>query len=53
MIHVVNERKMDLKLRQLRKAYVWFLEKLIAMGALSEEEQKREHEFLNPLTNQV
>lgn len=38
MIHIVNERKMDLKLRQLRKAYEWFLDKLIAMGALSEEE---------------
>lgn len=38
MIHIVNERKMDLKLRQLRQTYEWFINKLIAMGALSEEE---------------
>ena len=53
MIHIVNERKLDLKLRQLRQTYEWFIGKLIAMGALSEAEQRREEEFLNPLTNQV
>ena len=53
MIHIVNERKLDLKLRQLRQTYEWFIGKLIAMGALSEEERRREEEFLNPLTNQV
>ena len=53
MIHIVNERKMDLKLRQLRQTYEWFIGKLIAMGALTEAEQRREEEFLNPLTNQV
>ena len=25
MIHIVNERKMDLKLRQLRQTYEWFI----------------------------
>lgn len=53
IIHIVNERKMDLKLRQLRQCYEWFLDKLIAMGSLSEEEIQSEMEFLNPLTNQV
>ena len=53
MIHIVNERKMDLKLRQLRQTYEWFIGKLIAMGSLTEAEQRREEEFLNPLTNQV
>ena len=51
MIHIVNERKVDLKFRQLRQCYEWFLEKLIAMGLLSDEEIQSEKEFLNPLTN--
>ena len=38
IIHIVNERKIDLKLRQLRHTYEWFINKLIAMGALSEQE---------------
>ena len=51
LIHIVNERKIDLKLRQLRHCYEWFFEKLVAMGALSEEEIRAENEFLNPLAN--
>ena len=36
VIQVVNERNMDVKLRQLRQVYEWFFKKLIAMGALSQ-----------------
>jgi len=38
IIHIVNCRPMDVKLRQLRQTYEWFIGKLIAMGALSKEE---------------
>ena len=38
IIHIVNTRNMDVKLRQLRTTYEWFIGKLIAMGALSREE---------------
>lgn len=38
LIHIVNERIMAVKLRQLRSTYEWFIGKLIAMGALSQEE---------------
>lgn len=40
-----------MKLRQLRKTYQWFIQKLIAMGALSEQEIAAEENFLNPLNN--
>ena len=36
LIFIVNERNMEVKLRLLRKTYEWFLDKLIAMGALSQ-----------------
>ena len=42
LIHIVNEKKMDLKLRQLRKTYEWFFHKLVAMGALSQQEIEAE-----------
>ena len=38
MINIVNERNYDVKLRQLRKTYEWFFHKLVAMGALSQQE---------------
>lgn len=53
MIHIVNEKLVDIKLRQLRQTYQWFIQKLVAMGALSEAEQNQEAEFLNPMTNQL
>ena len=36
IIHIVNERDMAVKLKQLRQIYLWFFNKLVAMGALSE-----------------
>ena len=53
LIHIVNEKMMDVKLRQLRQTYTWFIGKLTAMGALSEQAQADEAEFLNPTTNMV
>ena len=53
LIFIVNERNMDVKLRLLRKTYEWFLDKLIAMGALSQQEIENEHQFLNPMANQL
>ena len=53
IIHIVNERDMAVKLRQLRATYQWFFQKLIAMGALSKEEIESEFAFLNPMTNQL
>ena len=53
LIHIVNERNMDVKLRQLRKCYEWFLYKQIAMGALSQQAIDAEHAFLNPMCNQL
>ena len=38
VIHIVNERKIALKKKQLRSTYEWFINKLVAMGALSETE---------------
>ena len=35
LIFIVNEKLMDVKVRLLRKTYQWFLQKLVAMGALS------------------
>ena len=53
VIQVVNEKNMDVKLRQLRQVYEWFFKKLVAMGALSREEIEAELAFLNPLKNQL
>ena len=53
LIHIVNEKKMDLKLRQLRKTYEWFFHKLVAMGALSQQEIEAELAFLNPMSNNL
>ena len=53
LIHIVNERCMDVKLRQLRKCYEWFLQKLIAMGSLSQQEIDNENSFLNPMSRQL
>jgi hypothetical protein len=50
LIHIVNERSMDVKLRQLRKCYEWLLQKLIAMGSLSQQEVESENAFLNPMS---
>jgi hypothetical protein len=36
LIYIVNERNMQVKLRQLRQCYEWFLQKLVAMGSLSQ-----------------
>ena len=40
-----------MKKRQLRQTYIWFIDKLVAMGALSKEEQEKELIFLNPNAN--
>jgi len=53
IIHIVNEKNMDVKTRQLRQTYQWFFQKLIAMGALSIQEQASEFAFLNPMTNHL
>ena len=53
LIHLVNEKNMAVKLRQLRQTYRWFIDKLISMGALSQEEIDAESAFLNPMANQV
>ena len=53
LIHIVSERNMDVKLRQLRQVYEWFFQKLVAMGALSREEIQNEISFLNPLNDQL
>ena len=53
LIHIVNERNMDVKMRQLRKCYEWFLQKLIAMGSLSQQEIDAENAFLNPMSRQL
>lgn len=42
-----------MKLRQLRSTYQWFINKLVAMGALSQREQESEVAFLNPMTNHL
>lgn len=44
---------MDVKQRLLRNAYIWFLEKLKAMGSLSKQEIENENAFLNPLSKQL
>ena len=48
VIQIVNERNMELKLRQLKHTYTWFFGKLVAMGALSIQEIEAETGFLNP-----
>jgi len=53
IIHIVNEKNIDVKTRQLRQTYQWFFQKLIAMGALSQQEQESEFAFLNPMTNHL
>lgn len=53
MIHIVNEKDMDMKLRQLCQVYTWYFQKLVAMGALSPEEEEREMLLLNPNKNNL
>ena len=53
IIHIVNERNQDVKLRQLRTVYQWFINKLVAMGSLSTREQENEDQFLNPMSNHL
>lgn len=43
MIHIVNEKNQGVKLRQLRSCYQWYINKLVAMGALSQREQESEY----------
>ena len=40
-----------MKKRQLRETYQWYIDRLVAMGALSKEEQEKEFIFLNPTAN--
>jgi len=51
LIHIVNERNMDVKLRQLRQVYEWYFQKNVAMGAYSAQEIKNETTFLNPMND--
>ena len=51
LIHIVNERNMDVKLRQLRQVYEWYFQKNVAMGAYSSQEIKNETTFLNPMND--
>lgn len=53
MIHIVNSKNQEVKLRQLRSTYEWFFQKLVAMGALSVQEQDSESAFLNPMANHL
>ena len=53
LIFIVNERNKEIKLRLLRKCYEWFLQKLISMGALSQQEIDNENAFLNPMSKQL
>ena len=53
LIHIVNERNMEVKKRQLRKTYEWFLQKQVAMNDLSQQEIENELAFLNPQMNQL
>jgi hypothetical protein len=46
--HIIELKKKDLKLRQLKEIYTWFFTKLVAMGALSKQEIEEELKFLNP-----
>ena len=39
ILQIVSERDDDMKCRQLRETYSWFIDKLVAMGSLSKEEQ--------------
>ena len=40
-----------MKERQLRETYAWYIDKLVAMGALSKQEQEEEFIFLHPMAN--
>ena len=51
LLQIVTERDVPMKERQLREAYAWFIEKLVAMGELSVQEQQAEFNFLNPSGN--
>ena len=53
LIHIVNEKDLATKTRQLREIYTWYFYKLVAMGTLSKEEEEREIQFLNPMRNQL
>ena len=35
ILGIINQKDMQIKLRQLRECYQWFFQKLMAMGALS------------------
>ena len=48
LLQIVSEKDIDMKLRQLRETYSWYIDKLIAMGALSDQEKQQEFLFLNP-----
>lgn len=43
IIHIVNEKNHGVKLRQLRSCYQWYINKLVAMGSLTEREQDSEN----------
>lgn len=53
MLQIIDIKKMDVKLIQLRQVYEWFIAKLISIGALTRQEIEDENKFLNPLTNQM
>lgn len=51
MLQVIDIKRMDVKLIQLRSLYEWFISKLVSIGALSRQEIEDENKFLHPLTN--
>jgi len=53
MLQVIDIKRMDVKLIQLRSLYEWFIAKLVSIGALSRQEIEDENKFLHPLTNQM
>lgn len=36
LLQIVSEKEVAMKERQLRETYEWYIDKLIAMGALSD-----------------
>lgn len=53
ILQIVSEKDVDMKKRQLRETYQWYIDRLVAMGALSKEEQEKEFIFLFPMANSM
>lgn len=48
LLQIVGEKDLAMKERQLDETYRWYIDKLIAMGSLTEEMKQQEFQFLNP-----